>query len=335
MKLDFLNVLITVVSLVILVIPGFVLKKTKILGDRADATLSALCLYGCQPMLMFMSFQKTAFSSSIAINMLIVAGLAILIHFIMIGLMFLCFRGKDENNKAKMNCLRFASVFSNCGYMGLPFLQTLFSFAPEIQGEILIYGGIVIAVFNLLTWSLGVFMMTGDKKQMSFKRAFLNPTVIGLVLGLIVFFAVQTPLVDIAPDGGTLDLFITKICASFNFLANMVTPVAMIVIGIKLANINLKRLFLDVWAYVVCANKLIVMSLITMLVVAFLPIAVTAKYALFFCLSMPCATGTVMFAVQFGGDSDSATVFVLLSTVLSVLTIPLMFLMFSGVFGVV
>ncbi len=334
MKLDFLNVLITVFSLIVLVIPGFVLKKTKVLGDKADQTLSALCLYGCQPMLMFMSFQKTAFSSTIAINMLIVAGLAFLIHFVMIGLMFLIFRTKDPDNKAKLNCLRFASVFSNCGYMGLPFLQTLFSFDLQVQGEILIYGGVVIAVFNVLTWSVGVFMMTGDKKQISFKRAFLNPTVIGLFLGLILFFAVQTPLVDLAPQGGTLDLFVEKLCASFNFLANMVTPVAMIVIGIKLANIKFKQLLLDKWAYVVCVNKLLVMSLVTMLVVAFLPIALTAKYALFFCLSMPCATGTVMFAVQFGGDADSATVFVLLTTILSVLTIPLMFLLFSGGFGI-
>ena len=115
----------------------------------------------------------------------------------------------------------------------------------------------------------------------------------------------------------------------------MVTPLSMMVIGVKLANVKLTRLFTDKWAYVSSFFKLVVMSLVAMLCVAFLPIDTAVKYAVFFCLSMPSATGTVLFAVRFGGDGDSASIFVLLSTILSILTIPLMFLMFSGVFGVV
>ena len=316
-------------------VPGFLLKKCKILPKNADATLSSLCLYGCQPMLMVMSFQKRPYSSEVGINMLIVAGLTILIHFVMIGIMYLVFRTKDDSKKLKINCLRFASVFSNCGYMGLPFLQSLFRGNEQIMGEIMIYGGVVIAVFNILTWSIGTYMMTGDKKQMSFRRAFINPTVIGIVIGVILFFAIQKPFVLLAPEDTTWRMVLEKLSDTLNFLANMVTPVAMLVIGIKLANINLKQLFVDVWAYVACFNKLIVMSIITMLIVAFLPIAPIAKFALFFGLSMPSATNTAMFAVHFGGDSDFATVSVLLSTIISILTIPLMFLLFSGVFGVV
>lgn len=330
MKLDFLTVLITVVSLVLLMIPGFLLKKTKLFSNTAESALSALCLYGCQPLLMFMSFQKTSFTPEIAINMLIVAGLTLLVHAVMIGLMFLIFRNKKESTKAKINCMRFASVFSNCGYMGLPFLQMLFTpFGDAIAGQILIYGGVVIGMFNILNWSIGVFMMTGDIKSMSAKRAFLNPTVLGLFIGLIVFFIAQTPLASICPDGTLGDQILTKLMDSCGFLANMVTPLSMIVIGVKLASVNLKELFIDVWAYVTCFNKLILMSLITILIVAFLPIEPLIKYTVFFSLSMPAATGTVMFAVQFGGDSKSGSVFVLLSTILSILTIPLMFMLFG------
>ena len=127
MTVGFLDVLITVLSLVILIVPGYLLAKTGILGEKADAVLSSLVLYGCQPMLCFMSFQNTAYSPAIATNMLIVAGLAILIHAIMIGLVFLIIPSKNkssggskaiadetvkENNNKKLNCLRFASVFS-------------------------------------------------------------------------------------------------------------------------------------------------------------------------------------------------------------------------------
>ena len=104
----------------------------------------------------------------------------------------------------------------------------------------------------------------------------------------------------------------------------------MIVIGIRLANVNLKQLFLDKSAYISAFFKLVVMSLVAISVVAILPVDVTVKYAIFFLLSMPSATNTAMFAVKFGGDGDFASVCVLLSTALSVITIPLLYLMVSG-----
>ena len=114
----------------------------------------------------------------------------------------------------------------------------------------------------------------------------------------------------------------------------MVTPLSMIVIGIKLANVDFKKLFLDGLAYVSSALKLVFMPLVSILVVAFLPIDSTIKYTVFFLFAMPSATGTVLFAVRFGKESDFASVCVLLSTILSILTIPLMYMLIYGVFGV-
>lgn len=328
MSLNFLDVLLTVFSLVILMIPGFIFAKTKLLGETGDKVLSNLVLYGCQPMLMITGFQKTGYRSDIALNILIVFGLALAVHLIMIGIVSIAVRNK--NGDAKLRVLRFASVFGNCGYMGIPFLTMLFA-GTEYLGELLIYGSVVIAVFNVLNWSLGVFMITGNKKDMSLKKAVVNPVIICVILGMILFFAIQTPLVDLAKQGSILDSIIELIMKGVSFLAEMVTPLSMIVIGMRLANIKPKALFLDKWAYVSSGFKLIVMSIVSMLIVGFLPVSETIKYAVFFALSMPSATGTVMFAVRFGGDADSASVMVLLSTILSIITIPLMFLLFSGV----
>ncbi len=324
MNIDFLSVLISVVSLVILIVPGFILSKTKILGKGADSVISALVLYGCQPALVFMSFQKE-YDSKIALNMLIVAGLALVIHLAMIGLTYLIIKNKGDT--VKRNCVRFASVFGNCGYMGIPFLQTLFS-GSEFLSEVIIYCAVVIAVFNMLSWSIGVFMITGDKKQISIKNAILNPTVIAIILGLIYFMTVGVPFNTLG--SGKLNVLLSKLFDSFNSVGNMVTPLAMFLIGIKLSGVNLKELFLDKWGYVSSGLKLIVMSLLTMLIVVFIPIDVSIKYSMFFMLSMPSATATVMFAVQFGGDGKSASVYVLLSTVLSIVTIPLLYLLFNA-----
>ena len=330
MQLEFIDVLTTVIALVILVIPGFLLAKTKVLPEKADSVVSNIVLYGCQPVMLFMSFQNKEFSSELAVNMLIVAAGAAAVHLIMIGLICLIFRNKE--NSASVNMLRFTSIFGNVGYMGLPFLQTLFSGRPDLQSEILIYGATIIAVFNLFSWTLGVWIVSGDKKNMSLKKIALNPNIIAIFFGVLLFLTVGKPMSSLAADGTAADLFLEKFADSLNFLADMVTPLAMITIGIKLAAIKPRTLLLNKLAYISCFNKLIFCSVITMLLVAFIPMSEVIKYTLFFTMSMPSATSAVMFAVRFGGDSENGAVMVLLSTILSVITIPLMFLLFSSVF---
>jgi len=318
----------TVLSLLLMAVPGYLLVKAKMLNKSAESVLSAIVLYGAQPVLMFTSFQKT-YQPEIAVNMLVVAGVALVVHLVMIGILSVVI--KNKNNESKLNCVKFASIFSNCGYMGLPFLKMLFG---ETNSEILIYGAVVIAVFSLLTWSLGIFIVTGDKKQMSVKKAFFNPTCVAIYIGALMFFLVQKPLTVLAMNTPVQELT-SKLMTSVNIIGDLVTPLSMLLIGVKLANIKLKELFLNKWAYLSCFFKLIVMSVVTMLLSAFLPVSETVKYGLVFLLSMPSATATVLFAVQFGGDGETATASVLLSTVLSIITIPLMYLIFQQVFGVV
>ncbi len=343
MQIDFLMVLITVLSLVILIIPGFLLAKTKLISQQAGSYFSTMVLYGCQPLLMIMSFQKATFSTQILINMAIVFALAFLVHFIMIGVAVLVYRHKykgteltkeEIDKKAKLNCAKFATIFGNCGYMGLPFLQTLFSGELEIfQGEVMAYCGIVLAVFNILNWTVGVYIYSNNKKDISIKKIIFNPTIIGVVLGFVIFVIFKQPIVNLAPANTTMAFVLEKLMSSINFLGNMVTPLSMTVIGIKLANIKFSSLFTNKLAYSVSFFKLIVASIITMLVVGFLPISQVVKYALFFTLSMPSATSTTLFAIQFKGDGETASIMVLLSTILSIITIPLMFLVFANLFG--
>lgn len=328
MEIKFIDVLITVIFLILLAAPGFIFAKLKMLPEKAAETISTIVLYCCQSVLVITSFQKRAFDPQIGLNMLWVALIALCVHLIMFAILKLVFIKKSAD--AKIRVLKFASVFSNCGFMGFPFLQSLFSGNDELLAEIMIYGAVIIAVFNLLTWTFGVYIMTGDKTQVSFKKIALNPVIISLVIGFVLFVALPSPIVDLAADGSTLDGILTKFMQSMNYLADMVTPCSMIVIGIRLANVNLKQLFLDKSAYISAFFKLVVMSLVAISVVAILPVDVTVKYAIFFLLSMPSATNTAMFAVKFGGDGDFASVCVLLSTSLSVITIPLLYLMVSG-----
>lgn len=315
------EIFLTVFSLLILMAPCFILSKFKMIGKGAEEALSTVVLYACQPLMLLMSFQKAEFSPEILTNMLIVALLALFVHGAMIAVVLIFIKGNDS----KKRVLRFSSVFANCGYMGIPFLEILYGG----NGEMLVYAGVIIGVFNVTAWTVGAYIFTGDKRRMSVKKALLNPNIIALIIGLTLFITLRKPFSNIAPEGSLLDGFLKKLSKSLNFFAEMVTPLSMSVIGVKLSKISPKKLITDKTAYLSATMKLIVMSSIAMLTVAFLPIDSLVKNVVFFTLSMPSATMAVMFAVSFGGDHEAATANVLLATISSIITVPLMYMLYS------
>lgn len=329
-QINFLTVLITVFALVLMMVPGFIFAKLKVLPEKAAETCSTIVMYCCQTALVFTAFVTKTYTPKIGLNMLIVFGIALLVHMIMIALVSLVFRKKTD----KTPIIKYASVFSNCGFMGIPFLQMLFS-GHGSADEVLIYAAVIIAAFNVVNWTFGVLIVTGDRKQISFKKIILNPVIIAIIVGFVIFAVLQKPVTAIGEEGSVLNNFICKVTSSINAFGEMVTPLSMFTIGIKLAGVNLKQLFLDVRAYVACGMKLVVMPFVAILIVAFLPVSVEVKYAVFLLLAMPTATSATLFSVLFGKDGNFASVCVLLATVLSVITLPLMYLVMSGLFGIV
>ncbi len=329
--ISFFDVFITVLFLLLLTIPGFILAKLKMLPQSASEALSVIVLYGCQPILIFTSFQGCSFSPEIATNMLIVAGLALLAHLLMFAVGKLVFLKKEKDDKVKT--VKYLSAFSNCAFMGLPFLQSLFK-DPALQSELVIYCAVVLAVFNILTWTFGVYIMTGDKKQISVKKVLLNPVIIAVAFSLVVFFVMQKPLLEFAAEGTAIHTVLEKLMGSLGYISNIVTPLSMFVIGIRLSNISVGQLLTDKWAYITTGMKLIVMAFLTIFLVAFLPIDATIKYTIFFLLAMPSAASGAMMAVKFGKDGDFASVCVVLSTICSIVTLPLLYLFMNSVLGI-
>ncbi len=324
-------VLITVVFLLALALPGYIFAKAKMLPKSASEVLSVIVLYCCQPVVVITSFQKCAFSVDICLNMLIVFALAAALHIVFfIGLRLALSKSADTD---RIRIIKYASVFSNCGFMGLPFLQSLFS-ESGMQSEILIYGAVIIVVWNIMNWTFGVYILTKDKKEVSLKKVLLNPVIIAVYIGFAMFFILQKPLVELAAEGTIGYKILSKLMSSLEFISDMVTPLSMIVIGIRLANVNLKQLFMDKWAYLSSAIKLVVFPLAAIFTVAYLPIPSTIKYTVFFLLAMPSATSSVMMAVKFNQNSDFATVCVLLSTILCIITLPLLYLFMNGLLNI-
>ncbi len=330
MEISFLDVLISCVALLLLAVPGFILVKVKMLNASAEKAFSNFVLYVSQTFMMFMCFQGKYYTPSIGINMLIVAGLTFIPYFVFAFIL----KFVKLKNEEKTRIFRYSSIFGNVGFMGIPFIKMLFANSP-LLGDILIYVAVAITVFNLLNWTLGVYIISGDKKEMSIKKVALNPVIICIVISCVLFVTVQKPIVDLAPAGTALDGFLEKLISVFNYLSETVTPLSMTVIGMKLANVKLKQVFLDKDAYMPSVVKLVILPIFVATLVAFLPIGVELKYAIFLTASMPSATSTALYAIKYNVATEYAPVIVLLSTILSIVTIPLIFILFTGVFGVV
>ena len=212
----------------------------------------------------------------------------------------LVFRDKDE---ARRRVLRFCTVFSNAGYMALPLQSALL-------GETgVFYGAAYVAVFNLVLWSYGLVTMSGEKTGLSAKKLLLNPGVIGLAAGLLVFLlSIPVPEVVAAPIG---------------HLAALNTPVPMLIIGFYLAETNLPAALRDKRSYVAIGLRLVALPLLALFGMVLCGMRGPLLISCVIAVSAPVAAASTMFATKFGQDTLLSVNLVSLSTLFSVVTMPL------------
>ncbi len=325
MDVSFLDVLLSVFSLVLLAVPGFIVGKMKLLPEKGSKALTSVLLFVGQPALTFMSFQKTAYNKEIVSNLLMVAGLAVLAHllmiFVVIGLFF-----KKAKTDEKLRVVSYASIFGNCGFMGLPFLQMLFGNGSP---QAIMYGAVFVAVFNTFSWTVGIYLITHDKKYISAKKVVLNPPFIALIISLPLYLIMQKPINMIGVEGTFLRSLFEKVYISGNYLSELVTPLSMIILGIRLSEMKFKQVFMDYHSYISTSLKLVIMPALGYLICAILRVPELIKWAIFFECCMPTATQTLLFSEQYGNEPHVSSSAVLLATVSSIFTIPLMYLLFS------
>jgi len=315
-----------VTVLFILIALGFYCSKKSIFDEPTIKHLTNFILYFVTPMVVINSFNRE-YDPLLGKKLLISAGCAAVAHFLSIAASYILIHDKDQ---AKRAVLRYGIIFSNCGYMGLPFLTLVFS-KSERLGEILVYASIVMMIFYIFVWTVGVLYSSGDRKEMSFKKIITNPIMIAIFVSLIIFVTVKVPFKKMEIADANVKAFVDQLFNCLEMISNMVTPLSMIIVGMQLASSSLKNIFINKEAYLISALRLVVMPLITLVLVAFLPIDITIKYTIFFLLSMPVATITVLLIINYDGDSSLCSSSILLSNLLSIITIPLLFLLFDFV----
>ncbi len=297
-----------VAVLLLTAVPGYLLINRKMISEDCIAGFSKVLLFVCQPCLAVYSFSGLEYSAERLLDIGIFALLCIAIFVIMLGAAYAVMHKKCE--KPIYRIMTIATVFSNCAFFGIPIIEALLG---EAAAGLIVYTTVFAVVMNIIGWTLGSAIIARDPKYMSVKKIFLNPATLGMAAALIIFiFSVPLP--------AQLESMITV-------TARMSTPLSMLIMGMRLATMKLGRLFSDFRIYLVIAVKQLAMPLAAFLLVFFLPISADIKQAFFIICACPVASVVLNFSEIVGEGQREAANTVLLSTLLSILTLPVMMLM--------
>ena len=288
-----------VMILMIMIAVGFIAAKTGIMTAEGARCCTDIALIIVTPCVIVKSLIRE-YSDDIMKSLAFAFVITLSVQVLMILLSRLILHSKD---KARERVLRFGTIFANCGFMSLPLQQVI------LGADGTLYGSAYIIMFNLVIWSYGVFLISGDKKYIQPKKLFINPGIIGLAIGLVIFiFSVPIP---------------KMIYSAIDYISAIYTPLPMLIIGYHLAQNNVLTAFKDFKCIFAVLLRMIFYPLAVLGFLYIIGVRETLLVSVVISVSAPVAAITTMFSSKYGADTPLSVDMVSLSTVLSIITMPL------------
>ena len=311
---EFKTTLIMVGIMLAYAVPGFILIKVKAVKSDHISSFSKLLMFVCQPALTLSSFNEANFTKELGINLLIFLGIITLVQLIFIGVFYLIFRKKM--NDVRYRIATIATTLSNCSFMGVPLLKAIFPNSPNVA----VYSMMYFLSMSLLGWTLVSAIITRDKKYISVKKILINPATLSIAISLPFFFT----RFKIGAENGEL---LGQIGNMIGILGKMTTPLCMLVMGMRLATIKFKSLFTNWMQYFALAINQIVFPLFVLGILTLFGVDLEIKRCMFIMCACPIASVVQNYAEILGEGQDVAANMVLLGTLSSIVTLPLMALL--------
>lgn len=310
-----LNVFIQVAVMFIIMSIGILCYRKKMISENTGAELSKFLLMIVNPCVILSAFQieyKPELASGLVISLI----LAIISNTLGVIIATLFIRKNPERKEYIVE--RFAVVFSNCGFMGIPLIQA-------VVGDIgVFYASTYVAVFNLFTWTYGVSIMKGKMSLKDIIKVLISAPIISIVVGIAIFlFSIKLPVIIAKP---------------IEFISALNTPLAMIVTGIYLARTNIKNALKNVRIFIVSALRLLIVPAVMLAIFVFID-ASNELFAALLIANMiatacPTASSTLMMSRMFERNAEYASMIITVSTLLSIITIPVVMMIFDKVSGI-
>lgn len=289
-----------IISMFVIILVGIICYKTKMIDKNSNSVLSAIVLNVVNPALIFNSYQ-TANDRALAKGLFYTAVLCVVSYIIAIPFSYIVIRKKAPGYMVE----RMSCIYSNCGFMGIPLVNAV------IGSKGVFFVSIYVTVFNILLWTHGVILMSGKTDIKSALKALRSPCLAAVALGLISFFTgIRLP---------------ENIGNAVSFIADMNTPLAMIVAGVTIAQTNIISALKKLRIYYVSLIKLIVIPLLVTAVfffarnIADMDIIKTVIIA----TACPAGASSTLFAIKYNRDPLYASELFGVTTLFSAVTLPL------------
>ena len=274
---------------------GVALVKAKMVDELGVKQLSNIAMYVATPAVIIQSFAIEYNPEQLKNGLWVALFFAISLLIAMVVARFAC--GSADRVG------QYAVIFSNTGFIGIPIIQGL------LGPEYVFYVTMTMAVGTFVMWTYGIWLISGDSSQISLKKIVTNPAVIALVIGLALFFApIKLPAI---------------ITSALTGMSNLNTGLAMIILGANLGSSNIGLMLHDRRLYKVCVLRLIVVPLLVLVTLFFMPTSFELRMVMLIAAATPSGAATSMLAQLFGADYQYGTGLVIMTTLLSMATMPL------------
>lgn len=295
MELD--KIINQVLILFFIMIIGYISGKAKVMSLELNKGLTELILNITLPAMII-----TSFNYSFSQEMLKKAGILFILSWLIYSALIIASKylySRYDNRIASV--LRFITIFSNCGFMGYPVVESVYG------KEGVFYTAIFNIPFNILIWVVGIMLFSSEGK--SLKKALINPGIISVFIGIGIFiFSIKLP---------------QPIYRSLEILGATTTPLSMLIIGSMLSGMNIKKLFNGIEIYYGSFIRLIAVPFLTLGVLRLIGFSGSSLGIPVLIMAMPAAANSTIMAERYGGDSALASKIVFLTTAISAVTIPI------------
>lgn len=285
---------------------GWVLFKSGKITKEGSKSLATLLVWLVAPCVLVRSF-CVAYSAEKLVMLVwsfVLSGIALVISIFLAWLLL---------RKNPIEC--FSVAFANTGFFGIPMVTAVLGF------EAVFYLAGLLTWFNLMQWTWGVAVLCQKKMTISPKQLMTNPYLIASVLGLVLF---------VTGLGTQLPIIVKE---TMDGIAALNAPVAMMILGVYLAQTKLSELFTTPRLYLVSVLRMWFVPAVTLLVFWFVPVDATVRLAILIAAAAPVGANVAVYAQLFGADYPHACQAVASSTALAIAMFPVFVLAAGTLLG--
>ncbi len=287
------------VKMFFIMLLAFICYKIKLVDQNGNRSLSNLLLMVVNPLLTITVYQGTEYDPDMVRGLLLAFAAAFLTHILGIVVSTALIRPSSGTD---YSIERFNSMYSNCGFIGIPLINSVFG------GNGVFYITAYMVAFNLFSWTHGVILMEKKCSLKNMKEGVLSPMFLSTIAAVVLFFlGIRIPSV-------VLD--------SMNYVADMNTPLAMMVAGFSVAQADLGKMLRNTRIYFVSFIKLILIPLLVIGVLKLMALPDAVAVTVLIGAACPAATTGTMMAIRYRQNYTYSSELFAMTTVLSVVTIP-------------